>query len=63
MKAYSEDLRIKIVDAVSRRGMNNCQAARTFDVSLSTVKRYITRSRNGFSLSPGKAPGRTPKMD
>lgn len=63
MKAYSEDLRIKIVDAVNRRGMNNCQAARTFDVSLSTVKRYITRSRNGLSLSPGKAPGRTPKMD
>lgn len=62
MKAYSEDLRIKIVDAVNRRGMDNCQAARTFDVSLSTVKRYITRSRNGLSLSPGKAPGRTPKM-
>jgi transposase len=63
MKAYSEDLREKIVDAVQRRGMNKCQAARTFDVSLATVKRYARKSRDGRSLSPGKSPGRAPKMD
>lgn len=63
MKAYSEDLRKKIVDAVERRGMNNCQAARTFDVSLSTVKRYMRKSRRGISLSPGKAPGRRPRIE
>lgn len=63
MKAYSEDLRMKIVDAVERRGINKCQAARTFDVSLATVKRYARKSRRGLSLSPSKAPGRAPKMD
>jgi transposase-like protein len=40
MKAYSEDLRKKIVEAIEQRGMNKCQAARNFDVSLPTVKRY-----------------------
>jgi transposase len=30
MKAYSEDLRKKIVDAVERRGMGQSEAARTF---------------------------------
>ncbi len=45
MKAYSEDLREKIVDAIERRAMNKCQAARTFDISLSTVKRYMRKSR------------------
>jgi transposase len=63
MKAYSEDLRMKIVDAVERRGINKCQAARTFDVSLATVKRYARKSRRGLSLWPSKAPGRAPKMD
>lgn len=63
MKAYSEDLRMKIVAAIEHRGMNKCQAARTFDVSLPTVKRYARKSRQGLSLSPSKAPGRAPKMD
>jgi transposase len=63
MAAYSEDLRRKIVDAVERRGMGQNQAARTFDVSLSSVKRYLRKSRQGGSLSPGKAPGKRPKID
>ncbi len=63
MAAYSEDLRRKIVDAVERRGMGQSQAARTFDVSLSSVKRYVRKSRRGGSLSPGKAPGKRPKID
>jgi transposase len=62
MAAYSEDLRRKIVDAVERRGMGQSQAARTFDVSLSSVKRYVRKSRQGRSLSPGKAPGKRPKI-
>ncbi len=63
MKSYSEDLRKKIADAVERRGMGKSEAARTFDVSLSSVKRYLTKSRQGRSLSPGKAPGGRPKID
>ena len=42
MKAYSEDLRRKIVDAIER-GMLKAQAARTFGVGISTVKRYATQ--------------------
>jgi transposase len=38
MKAYSEDLRRKIVDAIER-GMTKAQAARTFGVGISTLKR------------------------
>jgi transposase len=34
MRAYSEDLRKKIVAALGR-GMSKAEAARTFDVSLS----------------------------
>jgi transposase len=62
MKAYSKDLRQKIVDALGR-GMPKAQAARTFGVGISTVKRYATKARRGESLEPAKAPGKRPKMD
>lgn len=62
MKAYSEDLRRKIVDAIER-GMPKVQAARTFGVGISTVKRYATKAHKGEPLEPGKAPGKRPKMD
>jgi transposase len=61
MKAYSEDLRRKIVSAIER-GMAKAQAARTFGVGISTVKRYATKARRGESLEPGKAPGKPAKM-
>ena len=62
MKAYSKDLRRKIVDAIER-GMPKAQAARTFGVGISTVKRYATKVQRGESLEPGKAPGKPPKID
>jgi|SRR3712207_176733 len=62
MKAYSKDLREKIVDAIGR-GMPKAQAARTFGVGISTVKRYATKAQRGESLEPAKAPGKRPKMD
>jgi len=62
MKAYSEDLRKKIVAAIER-GMSKAQAARLFDVSLSSVKRYSRTARKGRSLEPRKSPGRPPKAD
>jgi transposase len=62
MKAYSKDLRQKIVDAIER-GMPKAQAARTFGVGISTVKRYATKAEKGESLDPGKAPGKRPKID
>jgi transposase len=39
MKPYSEDLRIRIVQAVEE-GTSKSATARLFDVSLSSVKRY-----------------------
>jgi transposase len=63
MRAYSEDLRKKIVAAVEQRGMSKAQAARTFEVSLSSVKRYARIARQGESLTPKKSPGRPRKVD
>ena len=63
MDAYSEDLRRKIVQAVQQRRMNKSEAARAFRVSLSSVKRYTKAAREGRSLSPGKAPGKRPRLD
>ncbi len=63
MDAYSEDLRRKIVEAVQQRRMNKSEAARAFGVSLSSVKRYVKAVQEGRSLSPGKAPGKSPTLD
>jgi transposase len=62
MNAYSEDLREKIVEALER-GMGKSQAARTFSVSLSSVKRYAKLAQEGRSLAPKKRPGSKPKLD
>ena len=62
MKAYSKDLRRKIVDAIER-GMPKAQSARAFGVGISTVKRYAAKAQRGESLEPGKAPGKAPKID
>jgi transposase len=62
MNAYSEDLRKKIVEAVER-GMPKIQAARTFGVGISSVKRYVVAAREGRSLAPKKRPGSKPKLD
>jgi transposase len=61
MRAYSEDLRKKIVSAIER-GMPKAQAARLFDVSLSSVKRYSRTAREGRPLKPRKSPGRPSKI-
>jgi transposase len=62
MKAYSEDLRKKILQAVDR-GMPKSEAARTFGVSRSSIKRYAAARREGRPLTPKKHPGSKPKLD
>ena len=62
MNAYSEDLREKIIEALGR-GMGKSEAARTFSVSLSSVKRYAKLVQEGRSLAPKKRPGSKPKLD
>jgi transposase len=63
MDAYSEDLRQKIVQAVQQQRMTKSEAARTFGVSRSSVKRYVKAVCEGRSLTPGKAPGKKPLLD
>lgn len=62
MKAYSEDLRVKILESVDR-GMPKSEAARAFGVSRSSVKRYAAARREGRPLTPKKHPGSKPKLD
>jgi transposase len=61
MNAYSKDLRKKIVQAL-RRGTGKSEAARSFGVSLSSVKRYARMAEEGRPLAPKKRPGSRPKM-
>ena len=62
MKAYSADLREKIVAAVGR-GMSKAQAARTFGVGATSLKRYVKLKEEGTPLTPGKAPAKKAKLD
>ena len=43
--------------------MSKAQAARTFGVGATSVKRYVKLAEEGKPLSPGKAPGRKAKLD
>jgi transposase len=63
MKAYSEDLRQKIVEAVQQRGTSKSEAARLFSISLSSVKRYTRLADRGEPLAPRKGGGRPPIAD
>jgi transposase len=62
MRAYSIDLREKIIAAVGG-GMSKAQAARTFGVGATSVKRYVKLKEEGKPLTPGKAPGNKGKLD
>src|SRR5215211_7010726 len=63
MKAYSVDLRQKIVEAVQQRGTSKSEAARLFGISLSSVKRYTRLADRGEPLTPRKGGGRPPIAD
>jgi len=61
MKAYSIDLRTKIVESV-QKGVSKSETARRFGVNRSTVGRYLKRLDEDGSLAPKKAPGSRPKL-
>ena len=63
MKAFSTDLRTKIVQSVRRRGVSKSETARRFGVNRSTVGRYLKRFNEEGSIIPKKAPGSPPKLD
>ena len=56
MRAYSEDLRLKVLDALDR-GMPREEVARVFGISLPSIKRWLKRRREtgrvGAKVPPG----------
>jgi transposase len=61
MQAYSPDLRAKILAAVDT-GRPKTEVARSFGVSLASVKRYVVQRRERGSLEPLPRPGRPPTI-
>ncbi len=62
MRAYSTDLRTKIIESV-KKGVSKGETARRFGVDRATVKRYCKRLDERGTLEPDKAPGKRPKLD
>lgn len=62
MKAYSLDLRGKLVESV-KKGVPKAETARRFGVDRATVKRYCKQLDERGTLRPRKAPGKRPKLD
>ncbi len=60
MKAYSEDLRVKVLRAVDQ-GHPREEIVKLLGVSQATIKRYLKQRRETGSVAPKAIPGRTPK--
>jgi transposase len=60
MKAYSIDLREKVLRAVDQ-GYPREQIIKLLGVSRATIKRYLKQRRDRGSIGPKAIPGRTPK--
>jgi transposase len=56
MKAYSEDLRWRVVRALDQ-AMPREEAARVFDVSVRTIKRWVKQRGETGGLAPRPVPG------
>jgi transposase len=57
MNAYSKDLRLRVLEAVDR-ALPRTRISELFGVSLSTIKRYVRRRRQGEDLEPKPSTGR-----
>jgi transposase len=57
MKAYSQDLREKVVHAIEQ-GKTRKEVVDVFGVSLSTVKRYLRQKNQLGHIQPKTIPGR-----
>ena len=62
MRAYSTDLRKKIVESV-KKGVPKSETARRFGVHRATVKRYCKQFDEHGTLEPDKAPGKASRLD
>src|SRR5829696_375518 len=57
MKPYSKDLRLRVLSAVDA-GKPREEVARTFSVSMPTIKRWLKRRRETADVEPEPIPGR-----
>ena len=62
MRAYSTDLRTKIIESV-KKGVSKGETARRFGVHRATGKRYCKRLDERGTLEPDKSPGKRSKLD
>ncbi len=60
MKAYSPDLREKVLHAVDQ-GKSRREIVNVFGVSLATLKRYLKQQRETGNVLPKPIPGRSCK--
>src|ERR1051326_1929871 len=61
MRAYSDDLRQRIVRAVDQ-GHRQAEIAAAFQVSVATIKRYLKQRRETGHVIAKPIPGRPPKQ-
>lgn len=57
MKAYSQDLRRRVLRAIDQ-GKSQAEVAETFALSTSTIKRYLQARRESGHVLPKAIPGR-----
>lgn len=57
MGIYSKELRVRAIDAVER-GIPRKDVVETLSISLTTLKRWLRKRRDGEDLSPGTSTGR-----
>lgn len=62
MKAYSTDLRQRVLDAIER-GMARTEAVTTFQVSEGSIKRWQKRRREGQPLTARRPGGQQPTIN
>jgi transposase len=60
MKAYSKDLRERVLRAVDQ-DRPRAEIVQVFGVSLATLKRYLKQRRDEGHVKPKAIPGRPPK--
>ncbi len=60
MKPYSKDLRLRVLAAVDA-GRPREELAKTFSVSVPTIKRWLKRRRETGDVEPRAIPGRPPR--
>jgi transposase len=60
MKAYSLDLRAKVLRAVDQ-GYPRAEIVKLLGVSMATIKRYLKQRRETGDVAPKPIPGRPPK--